>query len=64
MAAPKTVTLNVNDVIQGIIDQLQASKNLVVQVGGGLVDIGQGGVTAINGKIDEAIDALQKMISD
>lgn len=62
MAAPKTVTLSVNDVLQGLIDGLQASKNLIVSVSSGGVDIIQEGAIKANGKIDEAIDTLQKMM--
>lgn len=60
--APKTVTLSVNDVLQGLIDGLQASKNLIVSVSSGGVDIIQEGAIKANGKIDEAIDVLQKMM--
>lgn len=61
MAESKTATLSVNDLIDGIIDGIQASKNLVVNVGAGGVDLAQDTVAAANKKFDELIDALQKM---
>jgi predicted transcriptional regulator len=64
MAEPKTVTLSLNDIIKGVVDSLQASKSIVVNVGQGGVDFLQEGANKANDAIDEAIDALQKMISD
>lgn len=61
MAEPKTVSLNINDLIDGVIDTLQGAKNIVVKVGAGGVDVAQDAVAGANKKFDELIDALQKL---
>lgn len=61
MAEPKTVSLNINDLIDGVIDTLQGAKNIVVNVGAGGVDVAQDAVQGANKKFDELIDALQKL---